>query len=124
MNDKITLVTTDFKTGKQTRHEATCAQLRTGTIKNVFSLIDADALIKNSKGATDFVTNLTAAILVSYPIFEAELLSIFPDLTQDDLDNNTTIGDVAGAIADLVLYTIGGLGKIGERIKKNLGLEA
>ena len=84
MEDKITLVTTDFKTGKQTRHEATCAQLRTGTIKKVFSLIDADALIKNSKGASEFVTNLTAAILVSYPIFETELLSIFPDLTQDD----------------------------------------
>lgn len=124
MSENITLFTTDFLTGEKTAHTATCSQLKTGTVKKIFGTIDTDALIKESKSAGEFMTNLTAAILVSYPIFEKELLSIFPDITKDDLDNKTTINDVAGAVADMVLYTLEGLGHIGDKIKKKLALKA
>ena len=124
MKDVVTLYLTDFKTGEKTPHTATGAQLRTGTIKRIFAAIDVDKILKDSKTTQDFIANLTGVMLASYPIFEAELLTIFPDITKEDLDEKTTIEDVAVAITDLILYTFDGLANIGDRIKKKMGLEA
>ena len=124
MKDVVTLYLTDFKTGERTAHTATGAQLRTGTIKRIFAAVDVDKILKDSKTTQDFIANLTGVMLASYPIFEAELLAIFPDVTKEDLDEKTTIEDVAVAITDLILYTFYGLAHIGDRIKKKMGLEA
>lgn len=124
MKDVVTLYLTDFKTGEKTAHTATGGQLRTGTIKRIFAAVDVDKILKDSKTTQDFIANLTGVMLASYPIFEAELLTIFPDVTKEDLDEKTTIEDVAVAITDLILYTFDGLAHIGDRIKKKMGLEA
>ena len=124
MKDVVTLYLTDFKTGEKTAHTATGGQLRTGTIKRIFAAVDVDKILKDSKTTQDFIANLTGVMLASYPIFEAELLTIFPDVTKEDLDEKTTIEDVAVAITDLILYTFDGLAHIGEKKKKKMGLEA
>ena len=124
MKDVVTLYLTDFKTGEKTAHTATGGQLRTGTIKRIFAAVDVDKILKDSKTTQDFIANLTGVMLASYPIFEAELRAIFPDVTKEDLDEKTTIEDVAVAITDLILYTFDGLAHIGDRIKKKMGLEA
>ena len=124
MKDVVTLYLTDFKTGEKTAHTATGGQLRTGTIKRIFAAVDVDKILKDSKTTQDFIANLTGVMLASYPIFEAELLAIFPDITKEDLDEKTTIEDVAVAITGLSLYTFDGVAHIGDRIKKKMGLEA
>lgn len=124
MADKITLYTTDFKTGEKTPHVATSNKMRTATVKRIFSSIDIDGMIADSATPADLVNKLTMAVLAGYPIFEEELLTLFPDLTSEDLNERTTIDDVAGAITDMILFTVDTLGHIGDRIKKKVGLEA
>ena len=124
MADKITLYTTDFKTGEKTPHVATSNKMRTATVKRIFSSIDVDGMIADSATPADLVNKLTMAVLAGYPIFEEELLTLFPDLTSEDLNERTTIDDVAGAITDMILFTVDTLGHIRDTIKKKVGLEA
>ena len=124
MADKITLYTTDFKTGEKTPHVATSNKMRTATVKRIFSSIDVDGMIADSATPADLVNKLTMAVLAGYPIFEEELLTLFPDLTSEDLNERTTIDDGAGAITDMILFAVDTLGHIGDRIKKKVGLEA
>ena len=120
MNDEITLTLTDFSTGEKTVMTTGRNGIRTGTVKRIFSLFDLDKMIADSKTPGDFMAILTAGILVAYPAFEAEILNMFPGVTKEDLEERTTISDMADTVAALIGVTLENLGHVSERLKKKV----
>lgn len=121
--EKITLTLTS-PSGELYTKEAPATSIRVGTVKKVLKALDVENLLKASKTPDDFITAIAGGVIASYPIFEEELLKIFPDLMPEELDGNCTLTSVAECIAHLLTFTLTDLAHVGDRLKKKLAENA
>lgn len=95
-------------------------ELSIGLIKRICTAIDIDKIIKDSKDDQQFFTLLTSAVVGAYPIFEEYLLKIFPELTEEELDEYGTPSEVGTTIASLLQYTAFRMSNVGKGLKNLL----
>lgn len=93
--------------------------LRTGTVKRLYKAVEPEKLmgLKTADEVTDYLTRKAISL---FPIFQDILFEVFPELTEEELDNGTEISEIAATVGTLIALTITKLSGVGAHVKKVL----
>ena len=96
--------------------------LKTGVVKKLFTIIEIENMMASCKTTDAIIGYIVGKTQASWPIMENVLKDIF-GVTSEEIDNGTSISEVAEIVMLIMIETVTRLSSIGENLKNLLRAE-